>query len=85
MLIEAWRKKYNQILAHSSLGYRLSAAEAIQPFYMPTTPDFSSGTITGGWSPLRADNLKRDRLVFVAEELLSCRIQSDGRATSGPI
>jgi len=35
MPIEAWRKKYDLIWPHSSLGYRLSAPEAIQPFYMP--------------------------------------------------
>jgi len=35
VLIEAWRREYNQIRPHSSLGYRPPAPEAIRPFYMP--------------------------------------------------
>jgi len=31
VLIEAWRREYNQIRSHSSLGYRPPAPEAIQP------------------------------------------------------
>lgn len=31
VLIERWRKEYNQIRPHSSLGYRPPAPEAIQP------------------------------------------------------
>ena len=31
VLIENWRKEYNQFRPHSSLGYRPSAPEAIQP------------------------------------------------------
>jgi len=35
VLIENWRKEYNHIRPHSSLGYRPPAPEAIQPFYVP--------------------------------------------------
>jgi len=31
VLIERWRKEYNQIRPHSSLGYRSPAPEAIYP------------------------------------------------------
>jgi transposase InsO family protein len=31
VLVEQWRKEYNQIRPHSSLGYRSPAPEAIQP------------------------------------------------------
>jgi len=31
VLIEAWRREYNQIRPHSALGYRPPAPEAIQP------------------------------------------------------
>ncbi len=34
VLIENWRKEYNQIRPHSSLGYRPPAPEAIQPAYL---------------------------------------------------
>ena len=30
-----WRREYNQIRPHSSLGYRPRAPETIQPLYMP--------------------------------------------------
>jgi transposase InsO family protein len=35
VLIENWRKEYNHIRPHSSLGYRPPAPEAIQPFMSP--------------------------------------------------
>jgi transposase InsO family protein len=34
VLIENWRKEYNQIRPHSSLGQQPPAPEAIQPFYL---------------------------------------------------
>jgi transposase InsO family protein len=37
VLIEDWRKEYNQIRPHSSLGYQPPAPEAIMPIYEPTT------------------------------------------------
>ena len=37
VLIENWRKEYNQVRPHSSLGYRPPAPEAIQPALAPTT------------------------------------------------
>ena len=40
VLIEEWRKEYNQIRPHSSLGYRPPAPEAIQPVYQPVTLTF---------------------------------------------
>ena len=36
VLIEAWRKEYNQIRPHSSLGYRPPAPEAISRVVIPT-------------------------------------------------
>jgi putative transposase len=30
-LIEVWRRQYNQVQPHSSLGYRPPAPEAVQP------------------------------------------------------
>jgi len=35
VLIENWRREYNQIRPHSSLGYRPPAPDAIQPLYIP--------------------------------------------------
>ncbi len=35
ILIEQWRKEYNQIRPHSALGYRSPAPEAIMPVIMP--------------------------------------------------
>ncbi len=37
VLIESWRKDYNQIRPHSALGYRPPAPEAIMPAYSSTT------------------------------------------------
>ena len=37
VLIEGWRKEYNQVRPHSSLGYRPPAPEAIEPFLMQPT------------------------------------------------
>ena len=31
VLIEQWRREYNQVRPHSSLGYRPPAPEAVQP------------------------------------------------------
>jgi len=36
VLIEAWRKEYNQIRPHSSLGYRPPAPETFQPAFIPS-------------------------------------------------
>jgi transposase InsO family protein len=36
VLIEGWRKEYNQVRPHSSLGYRPPAPETIQPVFIPT-------------------------------------------------
>ena len=35
MLIENWRRDYNEVRSHSSLGYRPPAPEAIQPALTP--------------------------------------------------
>jgi transposase InsO family protein len=35
ILIEQWRKEYNQVRPHSALGYRPPAPEAIMPVIMP--------------------------------------------------
>jgi nucleoside diphosphate kinase len=37
MLIENWRKDYNQLRPHSALGYRPPAPEALLPGYGSTT------------------------------------------------
>jgi len=37
ILIEEWRKEYNHVRPHSSLGYRPPAQEAIQPVLTPLT------------------------------------------------
>lgn len=36
VLIEGWRKEYNQVRPHSSLGYRPPVPETIQPVFIPT-------------------------------------------------
>jgi len=41
ILIETWRKEYNQVRPHSSLGYRPSAPEAILPY----TPALTLGLV----------------------------------------
>jgi transposase InsO family protein len=38
VLIEGWRKQYNKVRPHSSLGYRPPAPDAIEPFLMQPTP-----------------------------------------------
>ena len=35
VLIEQWRREYNQVRPHSSLGYRPPAPDAIMPVIMP--------------------------------------------------
>ena len=35
VLAENWRREYNQIRPHSSLGYRPPTPETIQPLYVP--------------------------------------------------
>jgi len=40
VLIENWRREYNQFRPHSSLGYRPPAPEVIQPIYRPETLTF---------------------------------------------
>jgi transposase InsO family protein len=37
VLIESWRREYNQVRPHSSLGYRPPAPEAIQPVPIAAT------------------------------------------------
>ena len=37
-LIEAWRRDYNQIRPHSSLGYRPPAPETVAPWIVPDGP-----------------------------------------------
>ena len=39
MLIERWRRHYNTVRPHGSLGYRPPAPEATQPLhFVPATP-----------------------------------------------
>ena len=40
VLIESWRKEYNQVRPHSSLGYRPPAPEAIRSVLLTTTLTF---------------------------------------------
>jgi transposase InsO family protein len=40
VLIESWRKEYNQVRPHSSLGYRPPTPEAIQPVLIAATLTF---------------------------------------------
>jgi len=40
VLIEGWRKEYNQVRPHSSLGYRPPAPETIQPVPIAATLTF---------------------------------------------
>jgi putative transposase len=35
IVIEQWRKHYNTIRPHSSLGYRPPAPQAVSPFMLP--------------------------------------------------
>jgi hypothetical protein len=37
VLIENWRKEYNQIIPHSALGYQPPAPEALTPSYGSTS------------------------------------------------
>jgi putative transposase len=37
-LIERWRRHYNQLRPHSSLGYRPPAPEAVLPVYPSNSP-----------------------------------------------
>ena len=37
VLIEEWRREYNQVRPHSALGYQSPAPEAIKPTLMPVT------------------------------------------------
>jgi len=42
-LIACWRRHYNQIRPHSSLGYRAPAPAAILPLSLDVLPIFWSG------------------------------------------
>ena len=47
-IIEQWRKEYNQIRPHSSLGYRSPAPETVVPWRVPGgAPDPSGLTYEG--------------------------------------
>ena len=50
MLIENWRRDYNEVRPHSSLGYRPPAPEAIQAAPNPSASNSKGGIITGGRS-----------------------------------
>ena len=51
VLIEGWRREYNTIRPHSSLGYRPPAPEAIQPrSYTPFIPPLGSIPLNGEYS-----------------------------------
>lgn len=51
VLIENWRREYNTIRPHSSLGYRPPAPEAIQPSsYAPFIPPLSSTPLNGEYT-----------------------------------
>ena len=41
VLVERWRKHYNQVRPHSALGYRPPAPEAIQPPPLARTPGYA--------------------------------------------
>ena len=41
VLVERWRKHYNQVRPHSALGYRPPAPEAIQPPPLAPTPGYA--------------------------------------------
>ncbi len=42
-IIEQWRKEYNQIRPHSSLGYRSPAPKTVVPWMVPAGGDDPSG------------------------------------------
>jgi transposase InsO family protein len=51
VLIEGWRREYNTIRPHSSLGYKPPAPEAIQPgSYTPFIPPLSSASLNGEYT-----------------------------------
>ena len=51
VLIEGWRREYNTIRPHSSLGYKPPAPEAIQPgSYTPFMPPLSSASLNGEYT-----------------------------------
>ena len=51
VLIEGWRREYNTIRPHSSLGYRPPAPEAIQSrSYTPFIPPLGSAPLNGEYS-----------------------------------
>lgn len=51
VLIEGWRREYNTIRPHSSLGYRPPAPEVIQPrSYAPFIPPVSSAPLNGEYT-----------------------------------
>jgi transposase InsO family protein len=53
VLIEGWRREYNTIRPHSSLGYRPPAPEATQPSsYTPFIPPLSSAPLNGEYTRL---------------------------------
>jgi transposase InsO family protein len=53
VLIEGWRREYNTIRPHSSLGYKPPAPEALQPSSCrPFIPPPDSNPLHGGYSRL---------------------------------
>ncbi len=52
ILIEGWRREYNQIRPHSLLRYRLPAPEMKQPLILPMT--LRCGTVIGSRSYRRS-------------------------------
>ena len=54
VLIENWRREYNTIRPHSSLGYKPPAPEAVMPSYERKS-NSESGTMSGGRPRYRFD------------------------------
>jgi putative transposase len=47
VVIERWRREYNQVRPHSALGYRAPAPEAMLPFLPGSAPLHPGGTMHG--------------------------------------
>ena len=62
VLIERWRKEYNTIRPHSSLGYRPPAPEATQPRSFPVAT--LQGTPKAEMSETLSDKIQRLRIDF---------------------
>jgi hypothetical protein len=61
MLVDAWRREYNDAVPHGALGYRAPVAEEISPLSIPSNCNSRSGTTIGSRSEVNRQKRRSER------------------------